>query len=263
VSSDVTETEPLQNDVALVTGASSGIGRATAKRLAGDGADVALAARRADELRDAADAIEAETDADTLVVPTDVTDYEGVERAVERTVSELGGVDVLVNNAGTGTTPSATGADDAVVPLEEIPREQYHDVTDVNVDGMYNVTRAALPHLREASGTAVFVGSFAGQYPRPNYPIYAASKWWTRGFALSLAGQVGPDGVAVTVVNPTVVRTAFGTDHSEEVPMDRFAPGEVTEPEEVADAIAFTADQESPTAVTELDLYRRDKFADF
>ncbi|MDG5777509.1 SDR family oxidoreductase [Haloarculaceae archaeon H-GB2-1] len=259
----MSDSESLDGAVALVTGASSGIGRATATRLAADGASVALAARREGRLRDLAADIAAESDVETVVVPTDVTDYEAVESAVERTVSELGGLDVVVNNAGTGETPSATASDDGPVPVEDVPREQYHAVTDVNVDGMYHVSRASLPHLREGAGSLVFVGSFAGQYPRPEYPIYAASKWWTRGFALSVAGQAGPDGVAVTVVNPTVVRTAFGSDHSEDVPMDRFSPGEVTEPEEVADAIAFAASQDPPTAVTELDLYRRDKFADF
>lgn len=95
--------------------------------------------------------------------------------------------------------------------------------------------------------------------------MYAASKWWTRGFALSLAGQVGREGVGVSVINPTAVRTEFAKEYRapEEIAKQKFDPGEVTEPDEVAEAIAFASIQEPPNAVTELDLYRRDKFSGF
>jgi len=92
--------------------------------------------------------------------------------------------------------------------------------------------------------------------------VYAATKWWVRGFALSLEGAVGDDGVAVTVVNPTEVRTEFGSETDDPL-AERYDPGEVTEPEDVADAIAFAAAQRPPNTVSELDLYRRDKFSHF
>jgi NADP-dependent 3-hydroxy acid dehydrogenase YdfG len=248
---------PLDDDAALVTGASAGIGRETVRALARDGADVALLARREDRLRTIAADVEADYGVDTLVLPTDVTDERAVEEAVETTVEAFGGLDVVVNNAATGTEPG--------VDVEDLETEQYRTVMAVNTDGMFYVTRAALPHLRESTGVLVFVGSFAGQYPRPAAPVYAASKWWTRGFALSLAAQVGDQDVAVTVVNPTEVRTEFGKDFREEgeLSKERYEPGEVTEPEDVAEGIAFAARQEPPNAVTELDLYRRDKFAHF
>jgi NADP-dependent 3-hydroxy acid dehydrogenase YdfG len=128
---------------------------------------------------------------------------------------------------------------------------------EVNADGMFFATRAALPHLREAGGTLVFIGSFAGKFPRPFNPVYAATKFWTRGFAQSVSAQVGEE-VGVTVINPSEVRTKFGDGWSMD---EMYEEGEVTEPEEVAEAVVFAAEQ-SPSMVSELDLYRRDKFAD-
>ena len=248
------EDSPLSGCGALVTGASAGIGREAVHALAREGANVALAARREDRLESIAAAVESDYDVETLVVPTDVTEESSVKAMVTDVVDAFDGLDVVVANAGTGTAPG--------VEVEDLPTEQYRTVTDVNVDGMFFTARAALPHLKESAGTLVFVGSFAGQYPRPGSPVYAATKWWTRGFALSLAGQVGADDVAVTVVNPSEVRTEFGKEFREEdeLAKERFDPADVTNPEDVAEAIAFAARQESPNAVTELDLFRRDKF---
>ncbi|MDF9746222.1 SDR family oxidoreductase [Natrinema salsiterrestre] len=246
---------PLAEKTAFITGASSGIGEATAEALAVQGADVALVARRESKLESIAERIEAETEQTALVLPTDVTDSDAVRDAVERTVDTFGQLDVLVNNAGI-----ATGSD---VTVETMPAEQYRTVMGVNVDGMFFVTQAAIPHLRETSGIAVFVASFAGQYPRPGAPIYAATKWWTRGFAHSLAGSLGADEIGVTVINPSEVRTEFGKEYRDQVSEDRYEPNEVTEPDAIGDAVAFAAQQEPPNVVSEMDLYRRDKFSNF
>ncbi len=247
----------LDGRTALVTGASAGIGRETAKVLAREGADVALAARREERLQSVAKEVEAARGVDALAVPADVTDEAAVGAAVDEVVEAFGGLDVVVNNAGTGTGRG--------VGVEDLPTEQYRTVMAVNVDGMFFVSRAALPHLRASAGSLVFVGSFAGRFPRPGSPVYAASKWWTRGFALSLAGQVGDEDVAVTVVNPSEVRTEFGKEFRDEAELsrERYEPREVTEPADVAEAIAFAARQPPPNAVAELDLYRRDKFGGF
>jgi NADP-dependent 3-hydroxy acid dehydrogenase YdfG len=237
-----------QGSVALITGASSGIGAETAHALASDGADVALAARRRAQLETVAEEIESSTDAETLVVPTDVREEEAVEAMVETTVDHFDRLDVLVNNAGLGV-----GGD-----VEELSTADYRLMMETNVDGYFFATRAAIPHLRESAGNLVFVGSFAGQYPRPANPVYAATKWWVRGFAHSVEAQIGSDGVGVSVVNPTEVRTEFASESGASFE-DRFDPGEVTEPEEIAEAIAFAASQERST-VHEIDLYRRDKF---
>lgn len=243
-------TTGLEDHRAIVTGASAGIGTATAHALAREGARVALAARREERLTDLAATLESEYDADTLVVPTDVRDDASVDDLVEATVAEFGGLDLLVNNAGLARGGS----------VEELTTEDYRTMMETNADGMFFAARAALPHLRESRGTAVFVGSFAGKYPRSSNPIYAATKWWTRGFAKSLSAQVGED-VAVTVVNPAEVRTEFGAVYGESY-AERYEDGEVSEPEEVAEAIVFAAEQ-GPSMASEIDVNRRDKFETF
>jgi NADP-dependent 3-hydroxy acid dehydrogenase YdfG len=243
--------QSLDGQAAIVTGASSGIGEATAHALAEDGADVALAARREERLESIASDLEDAYGVETLVVPTNVRSEDAVDALVEKTVTEFGGLELLVNNVG---VVAGDGVDD-------LSTEDYRTMMEVNVDGYFFATRAALPHLRESSGTLVFVGSFAGQYPRPFNPVYAATKWWVRGFAKSVSASVGDDDVAVTVVNPAEVRTEFGSEEGEAFE-DRFEPGEVTGPEEVADAIVFAARQD-PSMVSEIDVYRRDKLTFF
>jgi len=248
------DSDALDGETAMITGASSGIGAATARRLAAAGANVVLAARREERLDEIADEVETEYGVDAAVVPTDVTDEDRVAALVETTVERFGSLDAVVANAGLGIDES----------VEEMSTETYRTMMDVNVDGAFFTAREAVPHLCETEGTIVFVGSFAGQYPRPGNPVYAATKWWVRGFALSLAGSVGEDGVGVSVVNPTEVRTEFGSEDEEmDTFEDAFDPGEVTDPSEVADAVAFAVRQEPPTATTEIDLYRRDKFGHF
>lgn len=242
--------DELTDATAIVTGASSGIGRATAIALAREGANVALAARREARLEALAEALREDHGRAALVVPTDVRDEAAVETLVDRTVDRFGGLDVAVVNAGL-----VAGAG-----VEALSTEEYRRMTDVNVDGTFFTTRAVLDPLRESRGHLVFVGSYAGQYPRPFNPVYAATKWWTRGFARSVSAEVGEAGVGVTVINPSEVRTEIevGGERFDE----RFDPGEVTEPEEVAEAVVFAARQ-SNSMVSELDLYRRDKFAGF
>ena len=233
----------LDDSTAIVTGASSGIGRATAEALSAAGADIVLAARSEDRITALADDLET----DALAVPTDVREEADVKALVASTVNRFGGVDVLVNNAGLGRGSS----------VEDLSTDEYRQMMETNVDGMFFTTRAALPHLRESEGTAIFIGSFAGEFPRSFNPVYAATKWWTRGFAKSLSAQAG-DEVAVSVINPSEVRTEFGSEDGESFEQ-RFDEGEVTEPAEIADAVVFAAEQ-SPSMVSELDLFRRDKF---
>jgi NADP-dependent 3-hydroxy acid dehydrogenase YdfG len=247
----MSETQPLAGEAAVVTGASSGIGTETARLLAADGADVVLAARREARLQELADELESDHDVDALAVPTDVQDEDAVDALVAETVDVFGGLDVLVNNAGL-----ARGSD-----VADMSTEEYRAMMDTNVDGVFFATRAAIPHLTDGQGHLVFVGSFAGQYPRPFNPVYAATKWAVRGFAHSVEGNVGPEGVAVTVVNPSEVRTEFGSELGESFE-ERFEPGEAIEPVDVADAVRFAVRQDRAT-VSEVDVYRRDKFGSF
>ncbi len=240
----------LQGQTAIVTGASAGIGKSTARELAAEGANVALAARSKDRLHELAEQIEANHGVDTLVVPTDVREEAAVDELIAATVDQFGGIDILVNNAGL-----SRGSE-----IETMETEQYEQIQETNVDGVFYATRAAIPHVKESGGHLIFLGSFAGQYPRSFNPIYAASKWWTRGFAKSVAAQVGDDGVGVTVINPAEVRSEFPTTDGRTF-AEAFDEDEASEPEEVAETIAFAATREH-SSVSEIDINRRDKFAD-
>jgi len=244
--------QSIDGNTVVVTGASAGIGRATAHAVAAEGANVVLAARRLERLEDVAAALEREHGVTATPVSTDVTDREQVDDLVETAVAEHGTLDALVNNAGLVFEGEVETMDD----------EDYHTMMDVNTDGMFYASRAALPHLKETDGTLVFVASFAGQYPRSSNPVYAATKWWTRGFAHSLQGQVGGDGVAVSVVNPSEVRTEFGSGRGEQS-KEKYDEGEVTDPEAIGAAIRFMLRQEDVDTVSEMNLYRRDKFETF
>ncbi|QSX00409.1 SDR family oxidoreductase [Haloterrigena alkaliphila] len=242
--------DALTGKTAIVTGASSGIGAATCRTLAAEGANVVLAARSEDRLSDLADDLEADHGVETLVVPTNVREEGDVDALIEETVETFGGIDVLVNNAGL-----SRGSDVASMSTEE-----YETMQETNVDGVFYATRAAIPHVRERDGHLIFVGSFAGQYPRSFNPVYAASKWWVRGFAKSVAAQLGDDDVGVTVVNPAEVRSEFETSDGSTF-AETFEEGEVSEPEEVAEVITFAASRER-SSLSEIDVNRRDKFAD-
>jgi NADP-dependent 3-hydroxy acid dehydrogenase YdfG len=171
---------------------------------------------------------------------------------VEAAVEEFGSLDVVVANAGLGIDE----------PIAEMSDESYHAMMDVNVDGSFYTARAALSHLVDSDGSLVFVSSFSGQYPRPANPVYAATKWWIRGFALSLQAAVGDQGIGITQINPTEVRTQFGSEDGDSM-AERHDPGEVSEPGEVAEAIVFAVAYSPPTYINSIDIYRRDKFCHF
>ncbi|TKX55064.1 SDR family oxidoreductase [Halorubrum sp. SP3] len=240
----------LDEAAAVITGASSGIGEATAHALAERGANLVLVARRREALESVAEDVRSEYGVEAVVADGDVRETATSAAAVETAVESFGGLDVAVVNAGL-----ARGSD-----VASMTDEEYFAMQETNVDGAFFLTREALPHLKESGGTLVAVGSFAGEFPRPFNPVYAATKWWIRGFAHSVAAQAGDDGVAVSVVNPSEVRTEFGSEDGEAFE-ERFEPGSATEPEEVAEAIAFAASRPGSSA-QEIDLYRRDKYAD-
>lgn len=240
---------PLAGRTALVTGAATGIGQGTARMLARNGANVVGGDVDEDRLAETIEEIEAEFGVEGLAVPTDVTDRSQVATMVDQAVDTFGGLDIVVNNAGI-TLP---------VDVEEMSYEEYHREMDTNVDGMFFTTKEALPHIKESEGNIVFIGSFASQYPRPFAPVYAGTKWWTRGFAFSLAGNVGEEGVAVTVVNPSETRS----DIADGLLKDQFDEGEITDPDEIGEAVAFAVRQEQPNTASEIDLYTRDKFSFF
>lgn len=171
--------------------------------------------------------------------------------AVDATVDALDRLDVAVSNAGVTRGGSA---------VEAFETDDFRTVSQVNIDGTFFLNREALPYLANDGGNLIYVGSFDGRYPRPANPVYAASKWWVRGFAHSVAGTAGDRGVGVTVVNPAKVRTEIAGADGEAF-RERFDPEEVLEPADIAEAVAFAAGHPPRAAVAELDLFTRDKYA--
>ncbi|MBS3817119.1 MAG: SDR family oxidoreductase [Candidatus Thermoplasmatota archaeon] len=246
------EKKSLEGKVALITGASSGIGKAVSKRLAGEGAKVCLAARRKEKLEDLAEKLSIEDSVETLVLPTDITEEKEVKQMVSKAVDKFNKLDMVVNNAGVIRYGD----------IEDLSTESYKLMMETNCDGMFYSTREALPHLRKSEGNLVYIGSFDAGHPRSFNPIYAASKWWTKGFAHSIESIVGEDGVAVTLINPSEVRTSIEGEEGESY-REKFDEGEAIEPEEVAEAVFFAVDREKQTTASEINLFRRDKLSDF
>lgn len=189
----------LLDDVAIVTGASSGIGAATARELARRGATVVLAARRVDELEAQAHAIR-QAGGEAMAVPTDVADASQVTLLAERTTATFGRIDVLVNNAGAGWSR----------PLASSPPDEVIGLLEANLLGAILLTRAVLPEMLERRrGAVISVGSLSGRVAME--PLYSASKYGVRGFSLALRRQLAGSGVSVSLVSPGNIDTAMTT----------------------------------------------------
>ena len=188
----------FQGQVVLITGASSGIGRATAEAFAAAGASVALAARSTGALHEAAQAIEARGGR-ALAVPADVTQRASVDACVRAVRDTFGRLDVLVNNAGLGRKAS----------LEQTTDEEIETLVRTNVVGTLYATRAALPHLREVAGTIVLISSVAGRRGFPWASVYCATKFALAGLAESLRIELAGTGVKVVLICPGRVDTDF------------------------------------------------------
>jgi NADP-dependent 3-hydroxy acid dehydrogenase YdfG len=244
-------TQTLANTAALVTGASSGIGAATAKALAAQGAAVALLARRADRLQDLK--IEIESAGGTaLVVPADVTDAEQVSTAVQRAVAGLGRLDTLVNNAGLIRMGAAA----------EAPLQDWDDLVAVNVQGVLYVTRAALPHLIDAAADSprgvadlVTISSTAGWVARPGTAVYSLTKFGVNAFSEGLRQELLGKRVRVGVVGPGTVDTEMFT-HLAAPSREAFErqTGDMVKlrPEDIADAVLFIVTRDRRVAVNHM-----------
>ncbi|MEI6238800.1 MAG: SDR family oxidoreductase [Planctomycetia bacterium] len=178
----------------LVTGASSGIGRATVAACAARGWSVAATMRRPDDAADLASL------PGVIVLPLDVTNSETIEAAVAEAVARFGRLDAVVNNAGYAVDGVFEGTDDETI------RRQF----ETNVFGLMRVTRAAIPVMRrQGSGTLVQVSSMGGRVTFPLYSIYHATKWAVEGFSESLAFELRPFGIRMRLVEPGAIRTEF------------------------------------------------------
>jgi NAD(P)-dependent dehydrogenase (short-subunit alcohol dehydrogenase family) len=194
----------------FITGTSSGLGRALVEQLLRRGDRVAATLRRPEMLDD----LRAKQDERLWIAALDVTNPEQVRATVDRAFTELGTIDVVVNNAGYGAFGSVEEVDD-----EEIAR-----VVDTNLLGPIRIVRAALPHLRrQGHGRIVQVSTAGGQTTYPSFGYYHAAKWGLEGFSETLAQEVAPLGIGVTIVQPGATPTGFGTALSQAAPMPEYA----------------------------------------
>ena len=235
----------LKGKVALVTGASSGIGEAAALALAAAGARVAIAARRVDRLDTLAARIE-KAGGSALGIEADVTRAEDVTDMVDKVIAEWGQLDILVNNAGIMLlSPAADAAFD-----------DWRRMIELNLLALMGVTKAALPHLKATKGHVVNVSSIAGRVANPGASGYAATKFGVVGFSESLRREVYADKVRVTVIEPGLVRTELGdhiTNAASKAGLDqRLATMEALTAEDVAAAIFYAVSQPARVNVNEI-----------
>ncbi|MFB6172689.1 MAG: SDR family NAD(P)-dependent oxidoreductase [Haloarculaceae archaeon] len=236
---DVSEQFDLAGQVAVVTGGTRGIGRAIALGLAQAGADVVATSRTRSDVTAVAEEIEA-LGRETLVQPTDVSDPDAVAALIEHTAADLGGVDVVVNNAGFNPN-SALGTPDRV------DEAAFEEVLAVNLRGAYSCAHAAADHLVADGGSVVNVASVGGLVGLPRQHPYVASKHGLVGITKSMALDWAPD-VRVNALAPGYVATDLTTDLQENedlrasildrTPLDRFA-----DPAEIAGPAVFLASE--------------------
>src|SRR4051812_27499117 len=239
-------THPLAGKVALVTGASSGIGEATATALAEAGAAVAIGARRRDRL-DALAAKLTDGGARVLTLDLDVTDEQQCTDAVRRTREELGGLDVLVNNAGVMLLGTIQGAD----------TEEWRRMIHTNVLGLMYMTHAAIDGMVEqGSGDIVNVSSVAGRVARLGSGAYNASKWAVNAFSESLRQEVTAKGVRIGLVEPGAVATELQSHithpGAKAASQQMFATMRVLQADDIARAVVYMVTQPPHVAINEI-----------
>jgi NADP-dependent 3-hydroxy acid dehydrogenase YdfG len=240
--------DSLNDTVALVTGASSGIGEATALKLWSLGAKVALVARRGERLNDLAGRI----GDGALVIEADVGDQGAAEAAVQRTVDELGRLDTLINNAGVML----------LGPIQDAPLEEWERMLAVNVHGLLYCAHAALPHLLEAAESSprnvadlVNISSVAGRVPRLGSGVYNLTKHGVGAFSESLRQEVTERHVRVSLVEPGAVETELAGHNRpeiQEVMAKRFGSIERMKADDIADAIAYIVTRPRRVAINEV-----------
>jgi NADP-dependent 3-hydroxy acid dehydrogenase YdfG len=232
----------LTGKVAIVTGASAGIGRASALALAAEGAKVVITARRQDRL----DALASEINAmNTHAYPVagDASDEATAKRCVETALNEAGRIDILLNNAGMGNYKN----------LVDTSLEEYDQLMDTNMRTTFIFTRQVVPQmLLQKQGTILMISSMAGLYGFPNQAVYSATKFAQVGFAQSLDKELRPSGIKVGVICPGRVKTEFaiGTGRTEE----SVAQSSMLEATDVAGAVLLACTQTPDSRIIEIQM---------
>lgn len=227
----------LKNLTVVITGASSGIGLESAKQFAKAGCKVAMLARTPERLQSAEAEVKA-LNADTLALPVDVTDENGVKDAFAKITEKFGPVDILVNNAGVGFATD----------LSKCSLEDFRSIFETNVTGVFLCTREVLPAMKERkSGHVINVSSVVGKVTNPNAPLYCSSKFALNGYTSGLQQQVAGDKVRVSTVSPSAVDTAYWDGRD----IDR---SKFLQADEVANAVFFVASQPEGVLIKDIDL---------
>ena len=218
----------------LITGASSGIGAATARAAADKGWNVVLLARSQDKL----EKIAGEIGDAALALPCDVTDRDKLTKAMDKAASHFGGLDAVFANAGKGT--SSPG-------IENGSPEDWHDMIHLNILAVLYAAHASIPHLKKTKGHFIVTGSKAGR-DHMKGSVYSATKWFVHGFSENMAEEMREWGGRATVIAPGMVNTEF---------FDEEKPTKL-QPEDVADAVVFALSQPDTSAVREIYLMPND-----
>jgi NADP-dependent 3-hydroxy acid dehydrogenase YdfG len=241
------QTERLKGKVALVTGASSGIGEATALALAAEGARVAIAARRVQRLNDLADRIR-QCGGEALPITADVRDEAQASAMVQRVLQDFGRLDILLNIAGIGVA----------APFQNTTTAEYRQMVEVNFLGLLYPIHAALPAMKtQGAGHIVIVSSGTGRYIHPS-TVYSGTKHAASAMAESLRREIGKDWIRVTSIEPGAVRTEFTSHMRDEVRASveqRLGDMVQLESEDVAAAILYAVTQPPHVNVNILTIY--------
>jgi 3-oxoacyl-[acyl-carrier protein] reductase len=238
-------TDTAAGKVAVITGAGTGVGRATALALAAEGVATVLVGRRRDPLEETA-ALVGDGGGSALVAPADVADEIAVADVVARAVSVFGGVDILVNAAGVGLYG----------PVERYTLQAWQQTMATNLTGVFLFCRGVLPSMRaRGGGTIVSIGSGAGKQGFADLAAYSASKFGLMGFMQSLAAEVGGDGIRVSTILPGSILTDFGGRSVAEKRSALAAGKRYVYPEDVAAAVLFLLHQPAHAWTQELNLW--------
>lgn len=236
----------LDGKVALVTGASSGIGEATALALAAEGAKIAIAARRVEKLEALAKQISAQSK-QALVITADVTDDAQIQEMVQKTQAQFGRLDILINNAGLML----------VGPVEGSDVKDWQRMVDIDLMGLMKTTHAALPVMKaQGGGHIVNIASIAGRIPIPNYAVYNAVKFGVVAFSEALRKEVIKEKIRITVIEPGAVATELTSQISNPEVREQveafYKSVTPLEKEDIAAAIAYAVTQPDHVSVNEI-----------
>jgi len=235
----------IKGKVVVITGASSGLGEATARLLSGEGATVVLGARRVERLKSLADELTAKG-GQALAVPTDVTHCDQVKRLVDAAVQKFGRIDVMINNAG--LMPHS--------PLERLKVDDWDRTIDVNIKGVLYGIAAALPYMKhQKAGHIINVSSVAGHKVTPNGAVYCATKHAVRALSEGLRTEVKPYNIRTTIISPGAVATELPDSVTEPdiaERMHKFYKDVAIPADSFARAVAFAMSQPDDVDVNEI-----------